>query len=253
MRPAFRHLPIAVVTLLALAALWYGPIAQLPNYHAFADQRTLFGIAHFADVASNIGFALVAVVGGYALIPHTSDETLVHGWAGYRLFLAGLLLTAFGSSYYHLAPDNARLVWDRLPIALACGGLLAGVWGDVMKKSAATLAGWLALLSLWSVGWWYVTEMTGNGDLRPYLMFQALPFVLIPLWHWIYRSPTGDRLAFGVALLLYALAKIAELIDHEIATATGLLTGHTLKHLLATVAAAIIVLRLHQRRRTSKT
>ena len=66
-----------------------------------------------------------------ALIDGLRDENLVSfsdrlraGWPGYRLFLIGLLLTAFGSGFYHFAPDNARLIWDRLPIALAEAGLI---------------------------------------------------------------------------------------------------------------------------------
>lgn len=36
----------------------------------------------------------------------------------YAVVFAGLILTALGSGYYHLAPDNARLVWDRIPIMI---------------------------------------------------------------------------------------------------------------------------------------
>ena len=81
---------------------------------------------------------------------------------------------------------------------------------------------------------------------------KILPMVLIPLWQWLYRAPTADRLSFGTALLLYAVAKVSELHDHEIAEATGLLSGHTIKHLLATAAAAIIVARLTWRSRPAK-
>ena len=252
MKTARHYLPPAIVAAIIGAALWYGPIAQLPDYHRFADQQTLFGIPHFADVVSNIGFALVALWGACTLPRASGHATLAHGWAGYRLFLIGLFLTALGSAYYHLAPDNARLVWDRLPIALACGGLLAGVWGDVKRQSSAVLTAWLALLAIYSVAWWYFTEQAGDGDLRPYLMFQVLPMVLIPLWQWLYQAPTADRLSFGTALLLYAVAKVTELHDHEIAEATGLRTGHTIKHLLATAAAALIVARLAWRSRPAK-
>ena len=86
--------------------------------------------------------------------------------------------------------------------------------------------------------------MSGAGDLRPYLLLQVLPILLIPLWQWIYRMPAADRLAFGGALAIYVVAKFAELGDHEIAAALGAVTGHTLKHLLATGAAALIVGRL---------
>ena len=127
MKTARQYLPLAVVAVLVGAAFWHGPIAQLPDYHAFAERQTRYGIPYFADVVSNLGFVLVALWGACTLPRASGHATLADGWAGYRLFLIGLLLTAFGSAYYHLAPDNIRLVWDRLPIALACGGLLAGV------------------------------------------------------------------------------------------------------------------------------
>jgi hypothetical protein len=244
MKSPCRNLPIIVTTLLAATALMHGPIAQPAGYHDFADQDVVFGIPHFADVISNLGFALVALWGWIKLMPARRHRDIQSGWAGYRLFLIGLFLTAFGSSWYHLAPDNASLVWDRLPIALACGGLLAGVWGDVHRRECRHLATWLALAGAVSVGWWYRTDLSGNGDLRPYLLLQLLPILLIPLWQWIYRMPGTDRLAFGAALALYVVAKFAELGDHQIAAALGVVTGHTLKHLLATAAAALIVWRL---------
>ena len=82
------------------------------------------------------------------------------------MFLIALTLTAAGSSYYHLAPDNARLVWDRLPIALACAGLLAGVRAETHAGSDRQLyTGVLAIVAVASVVWWYFTELHGAGDL----------------------------------------------------------------------------------------
>ena len=236
-----KTLPLFLTLALIGAALAYGPIAQLPHYHEFADQSTRLGIAHFADVLSNLGFALVAVWGWVRLYPMRNHAALKDGWAGYSLFLVALFLTALGSSYYHLAPDNARLVWDRLPIAVACAGLLAGVWGDARKRPCGGLAAVLALSAIVSVGWWRFTDLAGIGDLRAYLLLQALPIVLIPLWQWLYDIPRANRWAFSGALLLYVIAKFAELHDQEIAAISGVISGHTLKHLLATAAAAGIV------------
>ncbi|BAO28063.1 hypothetical protein [Sulfuritalea hydrogenivorans] len=247
MRFPYRHLPVVVTALLAAAALLHGPIAQPESYHHFADQKVAFGIPHFADVISNLGFAAVAVWGWIKLAPARRHPDIQSGWAGYSLFLIGLFLTGLGSSWYHLAPDNAGLVWDRLPIAVACGGLLAGVRGDVRHEESREPAAWLALVAIVSVGWWYFTDLSGRGDLRPYLLLQGLPILLIPLWQWIYRQPASDRLAFGAALTIYVGAKFAELNDHEIAATLGVATGHTLKHLLATGAAALIVGRLANR------
>ena len=251
MKQLARFLPAAVIVGGTMAALWYGPIAQLPEYHQFADHTIQFGVPHFADVISNIGFALVALAAWVGLAGAGDPSRLGGGWPGYRLFLASLFLTALGSAWYHLAPDNARLVWDRLPIALACAGLLAGVWGDTHRQDSGGLTNGLAALAIFSVAWWYGTDLAGIDDLRPYLLLQAAPIVLVPLWQWIHDSERADRVAFGMALLLYVAAKVAELYDHEIGAAFGSLTGHTLKHALATGAAALIAARLLVRVRKS--
>jgi hypothetical protein len=36
---------------------------------------------------------------------------------GWTCFYIGVAAVAFGSSYYHLKPNDARLVWDRLPVS----------------------------------------------------------------------------------------------------------------------------------------
>src|SRR5204863_114680 len=54
------------------------------------------------------------------------------------------------------------------------------------------------------------------------------------------RSPRADRLAFGLAILLYALAKVFELRDQATLDVLGLMSGHTMKHLLATLAGAVL-------------
>lgn len=231
-----KHLGWLIAALLLVAGLAHGPVAQWPNYHDFADQAVLFGVPHAGDVLSNLGFAAIALWAGWRLVSSRRHPALAAGWGGYRLFVIGLALTACGSAFYHLAPDNARLVWDRLPITLTCAGLLAGVWGDCRQRSSERLTLGLAVFGVVSVGWWSV-----SGDLRPYLLLQILPLCLIPLWQWQALRPAGERWAFAGALLIYAFAKLAEVNDHPIAAFLGAPTGHTLKHLLATAAAALIV------------
>jgi hypothetical protein len=36
--------------------------------------------------------------------------------SGWFLFYDGNVVAAFGSAYYHLKPDDDRLIWDRLPV-----------------------------------------------------------------------------------------------------------------------------------------
>lgn len=236
MKPWLIHLPPIVTLTMAAALVAHGPIAQFAHYHEFADQSVWMGVPHAGDVLSNLAFAAVAVWGLLRVRPLR---------IGYLLFLGALLLTAFGSALYHLAPDDAALVWDRLPIALACAGLLAAVRAECVsalhEKRDVVLLG---MFALFSVGWWQFTAMFREGDLRPYLLLQMLPLVLVPLWQWIYRAPHRDRIAFASALALYAVAKVAELYDHQLLAALGAVSGHTMKHLLAAGAAVIIVARL---------
>jgi hypothetical protein len=238
-----RHwIPSALVLAAAAGMLVYGPIPQLSHYHEFADTRAFFGIPNALDVLSNAGFAIVALWGFVALWPHRHDPSVARAWVGELVFLGALLLTAVGSIWYHLAPDNARLVWDRLPIALACAGLLAAVDADTREtRQPPWIPALLVAAAIASVGWWAFTDAHGVGDLRPYLLLQGAPFLLIPLWQANHGSPRRERLAFGAAIGLYAVAKAAELGDHAIFGALGFMSGHTLKHLLSIAAAAVLV------------
>lgn len=242
------HLPACTVAIAVAALVFHGPILQLARYHEFADQSLFLGVPHAADVLSNAIFAMAGLWGLCTLWPARRHPAIADAWPGYLLFLAALLLTSFGSAYYHLAPDNARLLWDRLPIALACAGLLAAVRAEnVPGANALQDAFTLAAFAILSVAWWNISDRQGAGDLRPYLLLQALPLVLVPLWQHIYQAPVPDRYAFGAALLLYIAAKAAELRDHQLFALLQPVSGHTIKHLLAGLAAAIIVARLAKR------
>lgn len=232
-----RWIPAGILLLAAVAMFFTDTVGQPAKYHGFADTRNWLGIPNAGDVISNAGFAVVGIWGLWAV----RDKR-------YRLFLWALLLTAFGSGYYHLDPDNHRLVWDRLPIALACAGLLAAVHAETHPppQSPIVLPG-LAAAAIAGVLWWYATELAGSGDLRPYIVMQAAPLIFIPLWQAIHGSPRADRVAFGLAIALYVVAKIAEHFDGAIFAALGFMSGHSLKHLLAAAAGAVIVASLVRR------
>ena len=217
----------------ALAMLAFGPIQQPAGYHDFADRRPLAGIPNAADVLSNVGFAIVGAWGMWRLRGRRSP---------FRFMLVALVLTAIGSGYYHWMPNDARLFWDRVPITLTAAGLLAGYYAETHERErAVALTAVLAAAGVASVMWWSMTRHTGIGDLRPYLLMQGAPLVLVPLWQREARSPRRARLAFAFAALLYVAAKGAEAGDRAIFDALGVVGGHTLKHLLATVASAIVV------------
>ena len=239
LKTQYRVLPICIAACVIVAMLLHGPILQPDHYHEFADQRTLFGIANGADVLSNLGFLAVGLFGLLHALRSRDCRALDPVRAPYALFFISLLMTAASSSWYHLEPDNARLVWDRLPIALACAALLAVALREAFRPRWPTL-GMLFVASVGSVFWWRMTDLQGAGDLRPYLLFQILPLILIPLMQWQAGVASAERRAFGLAIALYILAKLCEIEDHAILGALGLVSGHTLKHLFATFAALVL-------------
>jgi hypothetical protein len=232
-----RACSLAGVAAVALATAAYGPIAPPVGYHDFADRSIVWGVPHAGDVLSNAAFALVAFGAAAALWPRRHQ--LGRGWPGYVLFVVSLAATSAGSAYYHLDPNNARLVWDRLPIALACAGLLSAVHAETWHPRRWLLWAYSAA-AVFSVAWWRVTDLNGTEDLRPYLLLQGAPLVLIPLWQWATGRSSRERWAFGSAVLLYLVARAFELADRAVYEAIGV-SGHTSKHILAAFAAAAVI------------
>jgi hypothetical protein len=222
-------------------------------YHNFADQRPLLGVPHLLNVASNLPFL---VVGGAGLVFMASRAArrpgaFVHSVerGPYWLFFIGLALTAFGSAYYHADPNNARLTWDRLPLTVTFMALFTAVLAErVSWRLAGWLLGPLVALGMASVVYWHWTESLGAGDLRYYLIVQFLPLVALPLLFLLFRpryTGTGDLVA---ALGCYVLAKLLEALDGQVYAQGGLVSGHTLKHLVAGLGSYFVLLMLQRRR-----
>jgi hypothetical protein len=168
----------------------------------------------------------------------------------YLVLFIGVVLTCFGSGYYHLAPDNARLVWDRLPITLGFMGLMSAVVCErISRTTGLRLLPLFLALGVASVFYWYWTELHGIGDLRPYLFVQFFPALAIPLILWLYPAKyTGNRELLFAALLYFA-AKLFEFFDSQIYAVSGnLISGHTLKHVAAAWAVWWILRMLQTRR-----
>jgi hypothetical protein len=207
------------------------PIAQPPAYHQFADQRTIFGVPHGLDVLSNIAFFVSGFLG---LLFVTGARTLDAGtrWAFTTLFF-GLCLTSIGSGYYHLAPDNSRLVFDRLPMIIAMAGCLGAVLTDRLGGSTAWVVAALIVTGLWTVNQWSVSEQLGRGDLRWYALYEGLTILIGAALLVLFPSCNGATPAFVVAVAGNVAAKVFELLDKPIYALGGIVSGHTLKHLSA--------------------
>lgn len=233
----------ASVAAIALATALAPPYAQPESYHAFADRRALLGIPNALDVASNLAFLVVGLMGLYFVLRGTlSDgsrafQDASERWA-WGLVFAATALTCCGSSYYHLAPDSPRLTWDRLPMAIGFMGIVAAAVSErVSANAGGRLLVPLGLLGAASVWYWRWSAAHGVESLNPYAAVQFGSALLILLIIALFPARYTRGRDFFAALILYALAKVAEQFDRAIFAATGeIVSGHTLKHLLAAAA-----------------
>lgn len=237
---------LSLVAALAALLLWLPPLAQPLEYHRFADGRMWFGVPNFLNVASNVAFLLVAACGlrAVAVTAAVQAERVSYG----VLFFA-LAATGVGSAYYHLAPDNHSLFWDRLPMSAAFAALVAAQVGERWSPRAGIWS--LAVLVAAGMGtvlWWRYSAVIGRENVLPYIGFQggallAVSFLLLlPA-----RYSHGAYLLAGI--FLYALALGAELFDHIIFSWGQGVSGHTVKHVLAALAVYQVVRMLRLRRR----
>jgi hypothetical protein len=215
------------------AAFWLDRIPQDPGYHRFADQNAWSGIPNFWNVATNLPFLIVGWFGFARRARLEVATQRVH----YLLFCAGVALVGVGSAFYHWAPSNSALVWDRLPITVASMALFSAVIRDRVSEPLGRALLWpLIVAGVASIGWWYWSELAGRGDLRPYAVVQFLPMLLIPLMLLMFRGRGLREGWLWASLAAYVLAKIAENFDAAIYLATGFLGGHGVKHLMAALA-----------------
>ena len=257
-----RKTGLAFLTIVTLALivtdLFLRRIPQPLSYHQFADQRDWLGVPNFWNVISNLPFAVAGVVGLWWLARLRSADIVQHfadprERLPYAVLFVGLVLTAFGSGYYHLHPDNARLVWDRLPMTIVFMSLIAALIMDRLSFRAGLWAlPLLLIVGAASVAQWYWSEMHGVGDLRFYATVQAYAviFLLVMLLFTSHYTRGRDLL---IVAGFYVVAKLLETFDRQVFSALGgILSGHTLKHLAAAMAGYWIVRMTQQRQVTGK-
>jgi hypothetical protein len=228
---------VALAVIAVAVAAGLPPVRQDQTYHVFADRRTMLGIPNFLNVASNVAFLIVGIV-GLALAPRARGG---NRWR-FGLLAAGVALTGVGSAVYHVNPNDATLVWDRLPLALVFGAFFAVVIEDRLTGPRDALFLLLAALGPASVLYWRLTD-----DLRPYGLVQFFPLLAIPLILLLFPNGTLRGAELVVVLLWYGTAKVAEISDADLFAAGEVVSGHTLKHILAAVSAGRALLALSGR------
>lgn len=246
---ALRTWIVIAVTVLAILAAWLIPAMPQPvAYHDFADQRSMYGIDNFLDVASNVAFALAGAAGlAVALGRRGQFQSGIERWP-YVVFFVGVLLTAAGSAYYHLAPDNETLFWDRLPMTIAFMALVASQVVDrINTRAGLALLVPMLLLGVASVVYWRITERAGAGNVMPYGILQAYSMAVLL----VMAALTPSRYSLGHYLYWvfgwYLLSKFFETFDVEVMGLGEVVSGHTLKHLSAAIAPVAVCLMLARR------
>ena len=224
-------------------------IAQDQTYHRFADGRAFFGIENAAHTLSSVAFLIVGVLGLIFLWRERAAGgsrrfVVPEEMRAYWALFAAVALTGLGSAYYHFAPDDARLMWDRLPMSFAFTALLAAT---VAERIRLTL-GLGMLVPLLFFGGGSVVYWRWTGDLLPYAAVQYGSIAAILAIVMLFRSRyTQGSDIFGV-LAIYAAAKGAEALDARIYALGQIVSGHTLKHLLAAAAVCWLLRMLRLRR-----
>jgi hypothetical protein len=223
--------------ILILLAIFLPSIEQNQNYHNFANQRVLFGVNNAFDTLSNLAFIIVGALGlvnfynnQYVKISNSFSVIL-------NLFFISIILIGLGSSFYHLSPNDFTLVFDRLAMSLVFASILAML--AYLKISPRfglhTLAELLILAPLTVLIWKF------NGNLTPYVVLQFGGIILVILTLLLTKTRMQGP-CFTSLIILYSAAKLVEFYDEKIFNLSqNLISGHTLKHLIAALAVIIFV------------
>lgn len=238
----WRHILLLLIVIGSFAfMLSKQPIGQSPDYHNFTDQRAFFGIPNFFDIMSNIPFLLVGIAG----ISFCRENRSMSFRPVWLTFFAGVAIVSLGSGYYHWNPTNETLAWDRLPMTIGFMGLFVAILAEYVNV-------WLGkfllvpalLLGSSSVLYWHWFD-----DLRFYFWIQLIPLLTVPVVMALFRPKCSHQWLLMVALVCYVLAKITEACDREVFVFTqSLISGHSLKHLLAVLSCFSVLMMLKTRR-----
>ncbi len=240
---------VGLTIIAILVTCFIPPFGQDQSYHNFADKRVFLGIPNCLDVVSNIFFAYVGLLGIRISMAMGTSRLISESRLSYIIFFTGVGLTSIGSAYYHLAPDNARLVWDRLPMTVAFMSFLSATIAErVSPKAGKLLLFPLLTAGVASVLFWYWSELNGHGDLRFYLILvQAYPLLLVIVIVSLFRPRFSHGSFIIISILVYGVAKLAEVYDYRIFIFNNLLSGHTLKHIFAAVSLFLFAVMLKRR------
>jgi hypothetical protein len=248
---------ILLAVLALLGSLWGGDIAQWfglqlnahghthvhAHGHPFIDARVLWGVPNALDVLSNLAFVPLGAAGLWVL--HRAPSVHSAARQSATVFFIGLLLTCISSSIYHWAPSVWGLAVDRAGMAVAFAGVLGLAAAERISLRAAPwvwsvvlLAGLIAIMLNYAMGVMAPWIAVQFGGMAVVLWAAAQP-----------RRAGAVGVRWGVVIAIYVVAKCLELGDEAVFHATGgLVSGHSLKHVVASLAALPVIAALRHNR-----
>lgn len=213
------------------------PVINGPSFHHYADGRGFLGIPNAGDVLSNLPFVVIGILG---LLAARQVVGVSRGLVA--LFFAGIMAIGLGSGAYHAHPIDATLAFDWLPIVLALAWLSALLLADRVDPRAGKVAAVvLPLAAIASVAWWWGGGGTADGgDMRWYAFLQLLFVALVPVILLLYPNGRLDRTPLLLGVACFVAARLMQSSDETVLAATGV-SGHTMKHLVAGLAAYFVL------------
>ncbi|KAF5467986.1 hypothetical protein F2P56_012184 [Juglans regia] len=220
-------------------------IPRSPKNHIFADMRNFLGVPNTLNVITNFPFLVVGVLGFVLSLQgnffNISLPGEVWGWA---LFYAGIAGVAFGSAYYHMKPDDSRVMWDTLPMMIA----YSSVYSSFIVERVGLRIGLSSQCTLLLVAFLSAAYGRAYNDLRLCMAFQLIPSIAIPGMTYVFRSQYTHARYWLFAAGAHVLAKFEGVADKKIYYVNRyLISGHSLEHLcLAMVPVLLSVMLMYR-------
>ncbi|CAN7068530.1 unnamed protein product, partial [Brassica rapa subsp. trilocularis] len=228
-----------------LILMFFTPKVPLHSFrhHVFADKRNFMaGVPNTLNVMTNFPFLIIGVLGFVLCLGGSFFNISLKGeiW-GWTLFYASVSSLAFGSAYYHLKPDDNRIVWDTLPILIAYSSLFS----SFLVERAGERVGLSCLVLLLFISVFSVAYARVFNDLRLCLTFQLIPCLVIPVMTVLLPPKYTHSRFWLLATAAHAVSKIEGLADSKIYNFNGYtISGHSLGHLCSALAMVLLTVML---------
>jgi len=252
---SYKYATLITIVIFIMAILILQPPIETPiRYTILADHRSWLAIPNAWNVLSNLPFMLVAIWALYKLFQPSHRTPIIFNDPKekffYLVFFIGIFFVSLSSSYYHWAPNNLALMWDRVPIAIAMTAFLSAIIAERINLHFARFMIWpLLILAVFSVFYWYFTVEQGREDLRLYALVVVFFPIIIPFILWMFKAPYTQVKYLWFTLIAFLIARIFEAYDQAIYIFTaGIVSGHSLKHLFLALSCFLIYLYIRKRK-----